>query len=87
MKSKVIISLLETVRLSVSILLRNLYNSLKTIKESAVLGGVAEVENSNLTVGHKIFFQHLPGRLIYYISPYQSSLAGPHSAIGRAPDS
>ena len=34
MKSKVIISLFETVRLSVSISPRNLYNSLKSIKES-----------------------------------------------------
>ena len=33
-KSKVIISLFETVRLSVSISPRNLYNSLKSIKES-----------------------------------------------------
>ena len=33
MKSKVIISLFETVRLSVSISRRNLYNSLKSIKE------------------------------------------------------
>ena len=33
MKSKVIISLFETVRLSVSISPRNLYNSLKSIKE------------------------------------------------------
>ena len=33
-KSKVIISLFETVRLSVSISLRNLYNSLNSIKES-----------------------------------------------------
>ena len=32
-KSKVIISLFETVRLSVSIIPRNLYNSLKSIKE------------------------------------------------------
>ena len=32
-KSKVIISLVETVRLSVSISLRNLYNSLNSIKE------------------------------------------------------
>ena len=32
-KSKVIISLFEIVRLSVSISLRNLYNSLKSIKE------------------------------------------------------
>ena len=33
-KSKVIISLVETVRLSVSISLRNLYNSMNSIKES-----------------------------------------------------
>ena len=33
-KSKVIISLFETVRLSISISLRNLYNSLNSIKES-----------------------------------------------------
>ena len=36
-KSKVIISLFETVRLSVSILLRNLYNSLNSIKEKTFL--------------------------------------------------
>ena len=35
-KSKVIISLFETVRLSVSISLRNLYNSLNSIKENTV---------------------------------------------------
>ena len=33
-KSKVIISLFETVKLSVSLSLRNLYNSLNSIKES-----------------------------------------------------
>ena len=36
-KSKVIISLFETVRLSVSISPRNLYNSLKSIKEVVVI--------------------------------------------------
>ena len=36
-KSKVIISLFETVRLSVSISLRNLYNSLNSIKESDIM--------------------------------------------------
>ena len=36
-KSKVIISLIETVRLSVSISLRNLYNSLNSIKEKKLL--------------------------------------------------
>ena len=40
-KSKVIISLFETVRLSVSISPRNLYNSLKSIKETMV-----HIENS-----------------------------------------
>ena len=35
-KSKVIISLFETVRLSVSISPRNLYNSLKSIKENGL---------------------------------------------------
>ena len=36
-KSKVITSLFETVRLSVSISLRNLYNSLNSIKESYIM--------------------------------------------------
>ena len=36
-KSKVIISLFETVRLSVSISPRNLYNSLKSIKERGIM--------------------------------------------------
>ena len=36
-KSKVIISLFETVRLSVSISPRNLYNSLKSIKEKVCI--------------------------------------------------
>ena len=36
-KSKVIISLFETVRLSVSNSLRHLYNSLKSIKEIDIL--------------------------------------------------
>ena len=37
MKSLVIISLFETVRLSVSSPLRNLYNSLKSIKDIVIL--------------------------------------------------
>ena len=36
-KSKVIISLFETVELSVSISPRNLYNSLKSIKERGIM--------------------------------------------------
>ena len=39
-KSKVIISLFETVRLSVSISLRNLYNSLKSIKEKVLISKI-----------------------------------------------
>ena len=46
-KSKLIISLFETVRLSVSISLRNLYNSLNSIKEKRFL---CENETDNLTV-------------------------------------
>ena len=38
-KSKVIISLFETVRLSVSISLRNLYNSLNSINENSLSHG------------------------------------------------
>ena len=30
------------------------------VTDSAVLGGVVEVVNSNPTVGHKNIFQHLP---------------------------
>ena len=44
------------------------------ITDSAVLGGVAEIVSSNPTVGHKHFIQHSQANLIYYISPYQSSL-------------
>ena len=55
-KSKVIISLFETVRLSVSISLRNLYNSLNSIKENAVITrhgmGHAEAYITLLTVLH-----------------------------------
>ena len=50
-KSKVIISLFETVRLSVSISPRNLYNSLKSIKETGVFNrtlsmGLCYLKNS-----------------------------------------
>ena len=41
-KSKVIMSLFETVRLSVSISLRNLYNSLNSIKERAIILATSE---------------------------------------------
>ena len=52
-KSKVIISLFKTVRLSVSISLRNFYNSLNSIKESVVCcnvylaQGISEEKNVN----------------------------------------
>ena len=39
-KSKVIISLFETARLSVSISLRNIYNSLNSIKETLVISAL-----------------------------------------------
>ena len=45
-KSKVIISLFETVRLSVSISPRNLYNPLKSIKENVILFPVAFIVTS-----------------------------------------
>ena len=45
-KSKVIISLFETVRLSVSISQRNLYNSLKSIKENIFFLGQEQTENN-----------------------------------------
>ena len=59
-KSKVIISLFETVRLSVSISLRNLYNSLNSIKEKNCLqlrfGGTSlgEWEHNNNNSKKKI---------------------------------
>ena len=48
-KSKVIISLFETVRLSVSISPRNLYNSLKSIKEINIRGPTGKT-NPNKTL-------------------------------------
>ena len=55
-KSKVIISLFETVRLSVSISLRNLYNSLNSIKEIFVLRQIysffsLDADSSRMIVG------------------------------------
>ena len=38
---------------------------LEEVTDIAVLGGVADVMSSNPTVGHKIFFQHLPAYLVY----------------------
>ena len=59
-KLKVIISLFETVRFSVSILPRNLYNSLKSIKESFLCDGQGTVRQAVLSVnrprGYKTFF-------------------------------
>ena len=49
-KSKLIISLFETVRLSVSISLRNLYNSLNSIKET----GIYAVTNADTARKEKI---------------------------------
>ena len=51
-KSKVIISLFETVRLSVSISLRNLYNSLNSIKEKTInTQGLTNQKNFHLPTG------------------------------------
>ena len=46
--SKVIISLFETVRLSVSISLRNLYNSLNSIKEKGGLNRYSLLGDRNM---------------------------------------
>ena len=76
MKSKVIISLFETVRLSVSISLRNLYNSLNSIKKTrlsiseatAVCQSVkiGKIQNNNLlnNVEHMIQLVFQMGGLI-----------------------
>ena len=48
-KSKVIISLFETVRLSVSISLRNLYNSLNSIKETLAVIHFTSLQNQSIT--------------------------------------
>ena len=53
-KSKVIISLFETVRLSVSISPRNLYNSLKSIKEIVFLSNL--ISFLNLITGMYFLF-------------------------------
>ena len=57
-KSKVIISLIETVRLSVSISLRNLYNSLNSIKENIIL---TETAQSNWFLHSKSINEHFSG--------------------------
>ena len=61
-KSKVIISLFETVRLSVSISLRNLYNSLNSIKEIFILRQIysffsLDADSSRMIVGVMV---HVP---------------------------
>ena len=53
-KSKVIISLFETVGLSVSISPRNLYNSLKSIKEKGILVRVRSAGCFQIDI-HKAF--------------------------------
>ena len=55
-KSKVIISLFETVRLSVSISLRNLYNSFNSIKENLIFHVNPLAEDSHET-SSLIFFE------------------------------
>ena len=60
-KSEVIISLFETVRLSVSISLRNLYNSLNSIKEYVIFYvSLSQIE--------KFSISNFP--LIYVVKPF-----------------
>ena len=47
-KSKVIISLFETVRLSVVISLRNLYNSFNSIKENETFCTYLQIESDQI---------------------------------------
>ena len=65
MKSKVIISLFETVRLSVSISPRNLYNSLKSIKELSVLHSHHTRLKLNIPVYVGMCVLDLPKHLMY----------------------
>ena len=62
-KSKVIISLFETVRLSVSISPRNLYNSLKSIKDTYCILITAYINMSHCRdpVLHKMSIRKLNG--------------------------
>ena len=59
-KSKVINSLFETVRLSVSISLRNLYNSLNSIKESII-----SLKNCQLVIVIYMLIVRLAGVHLY----------------------
>ena len=54
-KSKVIMSLFETVRLSVSISLRNLYNSLNSIKEIAIISS-PHTDTKRTRVDKRVFW-------------------------------
>ena len=61
MKSKVIISLFETVRLSVSISLRNPYNSLNSIKEmklSMLILPFRMDEKINIKISYNMVIAH-----------------------------
>ena len=62
-KSKVIISLFETVRLSVSISPRNLYNPLKSIKETDLI-------TRTLTRNTKKATQASEAKQVYMYTPY-----------------
>ena len=65
-KSKVIISLFETVRLSVSISLRNLYNSLNSMKEMRMVRSGDGAGYHFLVVRLKsLFFDTVNVRLAY----------------------
>ena len=67
-KSKVIISLFETLRLSVSISLRNLYNSLNSIKENVQFNPELQIRGS-ITDNSKIIVFYF-STLTYVVTPH-----------------
>ena len=69
-KSKMIISLSETVRLSVSISLRNLYNSLNSMKE--------------ISIFFPPFFQRLTTFATSYLLPYREQILSIKSSLSYA---
>ena len=70
MKSKVIISLFETVRFSVSISPRNLYNSLKRNngKQVFALNAIVKKLRTCISIGvNQIFIQQIGGKLHFHL--------------------
>ena len=62
-KLKVIVSLLETVRLSISFSTRNLYNSLESRKEIAFIQWITSYLKNHLTIHVKTFWHFLVASL------------------------